>query len=104
MSAITDVIFKEGLVLDGILDEETRFYIGLGKIKQVINPSSNKYSWEIQDAVKSVRDGYGDFIVSRNMLFNTSIYLMVYKVDDSLPELKEKLRNKTIEGFKNDFL
>ena len=58
----------------------------------------NSFKWKPEDAVESIRRGYGDVIARKFLFFGKKLDVVLYFLDR---EYGEKLRKESIEGWKD---
>jgi hypothetical protein len=86
------------------LKEEVEFHHGLGKVKEVRNPTSGIFSWTKDEVLKAIQDGIGQgftagsggmigHLIGRPNDIRHSVY--VFEDDD----LGARVRASTLEGF-----
>ncbi len=81
------------------LNEEASFFSGLGHTDEVRNPANNLYSWTLEEVIQAVRDGIVDWLSVGNSLFSGELRHDAKRFRDR--ELGERVRQATIEGFKD---
>lgn len=72
--------------------EEVAFYYTLGMLKQIRSPMSNNYRWGEKEAFRACLEGVGDVVKSSGSFFGSTPFPTVQKLDDSLVDLKRRLR------------
>lgn len=74
------------------LKEEVAFYMSLGKIKQVRNPATGDYGWQLEQVSEAIKAGTVDLLASSGSLFGSSPFPVAYKVDEDLGDLGARCR------------
>lgn len=80
------------------LKHEAGFYTSLGFAKQMINPRTGNYKWELDEILTAIKEGVVDSISVSRVLFGCNPCPLAYAFPD-LPELGARLRAETLKGF-----
>lgn len=78
------------------LAEECAFFRSLNKIRQVKNPATDNYDWDVTDIDKGIREGNIHLAGQSGGLFGSSVFPIAYVMDDDLEDLKNRVREKWI--------
>jgi hypothetical protein len=78
------------------VEDESRFYTGLGRSKQIKNPEG-VYSFTLDEALEAIRAGKGDGIGHYGGLFGARALTGVWKFEDE--DVARRVREKTLKGF-----
>lgn len=85
------------------IQEEVSFYTMLGHGEQLRSPVSGDYSWTLEEALISIRNGTGSVVRMSGGMFGSSSFPTVYDYP-TLPELSERLRAETLKGFADTYV
>ena len=83
------------------LKDETAFYYSKGFLTYARNPRTNTYSYTLQEAVEAIREGLADGVKVSQGYFEAGLTTSAMIVSDELPDLKQRVRQASLEGFKD---
>jgi hypothetical protein len=82
------------------LEEEAWFHKGIGKYREITNPSSGLYKWTLDEFLAAVSDDLVDCMSNGAVPFTNTRSISAYRFHDR--KLGERLRQETIKGFEID--